>query len=203
MNFIENFLQANDLSINEPFHIEGDKNTYSFDDKYELTVQVNDRLGRADSSILSAILIGNRKINKLAKRVEDLCDGDLFYAIDDFCNVLALSYGENHSRNKHFGNAFMTEEEANKWLRGQIIDTELKNLGGRRDLAKPRGVIGYIVVFNYVKRCFVVSKKKVYLPLGTYWFNTEEEAQNAIQTIGEDTLRELYGLEKKRMYRKG
>ena len=202
MNFIESFLESNDLVIDEPFHIEGDKDIYSFDKNYELIIHNNDRTGRADSSLLSSILIGSRKINKLAKRIEDLKDGDLFYAIDDFCNIIPLSYGENHSRNKHFGNAFMTEQEARKWLRGQIIETEMKNLGGRKDLAKPRGQIGYIIVFDYVKRSFVVVKKKIYIPLGTYWFNTQEEAENAIEKIGEDTLRELYGLKKKRAYGK-
>lgn len=203
MNFIENFLKLNELSIGEQFHIDGEKEIYSFDNNYELNILVGDRVGRADSSLLSSILIGARKVNKLAKRIEDLKDGDLFYAIDDFCNVIPSSYGENRSRNKAYGNAFMTEHEAKKWLRGQLIDAELKKLGGQREIAKQRGEIGYIIVFNFVQRSFAVSSKKVYLPLGTYWFKTQEEAENAIQTIGEDTLRELYGLEKKRMYKKG
>lgn len=203
MNFIENFLKLNELSIGEQFHIEDEKEIYSFDNNYELNILADDRVGRADSSLLSPILIGARKVNKLAKRIEDLKDGDLFYAIDDFCNVIPSSYGENHEKNKEYGNAFITRDEAEKWLKTSAIETKLKNLGAKKNLDKARNESVYIIVFDYVKSKFVVVKKKTYLPLGCLWFKTEEEAQKAIEQIGENVLRKVNGMKEKRVYRHG
>ena len=208
MNFIETYLRAMDIAVGEKFYIESDDRVFYFSKDYELhnisryvlNGVANERDGRADSSLLSALLTGTKRIRKLSKKIEELQDGDLFYTIDSFCDIKATSYGENHSKNKLYGNAFTTEQEAKKWLESQRINTKLKALGAEEMCNKEKGETAYIIAFDSIKRKFVVSKKKNYILLGCLSFKTEEEALNAIEQIGEITLRRSIGLKEKRAY---
>lgn len=91
-----------------------------------------------------------------------------------------------------FGNIFKTESEA------EFMVEKLKVIKELKQLARPFkvGSVNHLIDFDPLDMDFIISSFQVrQSAYGDFYFNTEEEAQQAITIIGEDRIKKyLFGV---------
>lgn len=114
------------------------------------------------------------------------------YWILNQCGAIVKSVWLDDSDDAHrtkFGNVFFTEEEAKAARERLKIRAELLDLGGRETF-KP-GERNYLI-------CYIHSSDEVTGAIytdcdhGTIYFDTEEETDDAIETIGKERLKKYW-----------
>ena len=205
MNYIEKFIKDNDIEVNEEFYVindKGEKCTY----KYGTIMKFyfNDSLAlKSDSDVLSYdfttvnLMSGKYRIEKIPhkhKSVWDLKSGDDYYYIDMCGNVDRTTFGNGtyltDKKMIEFGNAFLTEEEAEHEVERRKCEAILLKYGTRDmrilgDDNVSKYYIGYDYDVNEIEfydRCFLGSQ-------GAIYFESKELAQKAIDEVGEDRIK--------------
>lgn len=127
------------------------------------------------------------------KSVWDLKEGDTYYVICGYGEVLETTWKYNiDSNSRKIGNAFLTKEEAEYELERRKIETEMIKLGGRRKFKHDGDNYGlyYCEGTNNITLC------RHTLYQGLIYFDSIEEASNAIETIGEERIKKyIFGVE--------
>lgn len=131
------------------------------------------------------IMINGRKPKP--KTVWDLRKGDKCYYISLFGDVEDTGgYLSPLSEAIDMGVVFLTEEDAKKDLERRKVETLLLKYGGRRWFKKDGGNF-YLVRED---DDFETFQAHWIFPLGTIYFDTKEQAQNAVKEIGEDRIKQ-------------
>lgn len=126
------------------------------------------------------------------KTVWDLKEGDTYYVISGYGEVLETTWKYNiDSNSRKIGNAFLTKEEAEFEVERRKVETEMIRLGGRRKFKFDGDNYGiyYCDGINVVYYCNIVYQ-------GLIYFDTTKDAHDAIEKIGEDRLKKyIFGVE--------
>ena len=132
------------------------------------------------------------------KTVWDLKEGDTYYVISGYGEVLETTWKYNiDSNSRKIGNAFLTKEEAEFERERRKVETEMLRLGGRREFKN--GENNYYIVCDFDSSHFAIcvfnNKIDGFAPM-TIYFDSAKECRNAIEKIGEDRIkRYIFGVE--------
>ena len=199
MNYIKKLMEDNNLEVNEEFYIFYDKNRLGkvletslyFDEKLYLVG--NDRANCY--IILRGLMSGEYKIKKIPhkpKTVWDLKYGDDYWYINSFGHVRKTSYGleDDFKRMIEFGNAFLTEEEAEHEIERRKCEAILLKYGTRnfmsfRDINSHK----YFIMYNSYRNGIGINFNQCDQSQGTIYFKSAKLAQKAIEEVGEDRLK--------------
>lgn len=125
------------------------------------------------------------------KTIYDIEKGDDYFILNISGDILADVWDDYKSEKAYrsMGLAFLTYEEAEKMKKMLLIEEELIRLGGRREFK--------VCGFNYYLNFNTISESTVYALTGTYmgneiYFDTEDQARNAVEQIGEQRLIDEY-----------
>ena len=203
MNYIEQFIKDNNIEINEEFYVindKGEKCTYKygtimkfyFNDSFVL---------KSDSDVLSYdfttvnLMTGEYRIEKIPhkpKTVLDLKYGDEYYYID-FCGCVIITSYDGYDMDKRmieFGNAFLTEEEANHEAERRKCESILLKYGTRYMMSLGDGNKSkYCIYLNNFLNKIVVSDNYCIQSQGSIYFESKELAQKAIDEVTEERLK--------------
>lgn len=121
--------------------------------------------------------------------------GDRYYCISTSGQV-GGDYWINHQLDEgrlSIGNTFKTKEGAEFVLEKLKVIHELEALGSPFD----RGFRNYYLAFDYYnKEIFIDFRSNLNSCFSNCFFNSEEEAQQAVDKIGEDRIKKyLFGVE--------
>lgn len=122
------------------------------------------------------------------KTVWDLERGDRHCWVDitgAICTDVKWRDDEEDKLSRAMGYVFLTEEEANREVERRRVETLLLKYGGRRWLKKDDGNY-YMRVNTYgslIISCTLVGTQ------GVIYFDTKEQAQNAIDEIGTERIK--------------
>lgn len=126
------------------------------------------------------------------KSVWDLKEGDTYYVISGYGEVLETTWKYNiDSNSRKIGNAFLTKEEAEFEVERRKIETEMLRLGGRRKFKFDGDNYGiyYCDGINVVYYCNTMYQ-------GLIYFDTVKEAHDAIKEIGKNRIiKYIFGVE--------
>lgn len=205
MNYIEQFMKDKKIEVGEEFYIindkdtkiqcltdEGNSKTFYFNKLLELLV-TNGRL-RYDS-ILKKLLTGQYRIEKIPqkpKTVWDLKYGDDYWYINSFGHVRKTSYGleDDFKRMIEYGNAFLTEEEAEFEVERRKCEAILLKYGTRDMMSLGNCCTRkfFIICDNStdkitIQYCAYMNRQ------GMIYFESKEMAQKAIEEVTEERLK--------------
>lgn len=126
------------------------------------------------------------------KTVMDLQNGDEYYWISVEGNVWTCYWraqlGCELRRNQ--GNIFLTRKKAKDESRRREIMTKLKRLAGGYEFVHDE--CNWAITLD--RDMLDVGEYNIYKHIGQVYFATSKDAQNAIDTIGEDDLNFLFGV---------
>lgn len=149
-------------------------------EKYgEYDIVLSERIGKNE------IRIEGRKPE--SKTVWDLEKGDNFACVNSFGDTSERYPWEGtHSDEelRSVGNAFLTKEEALRDVERRKVETLLLKYGGRR---WAREDVNYRLGLQYN---MIVIYKDLYPLQGAIYFDLEQQAQKAIDEIGEERIKE-------------
>lgn len=148
------------------------------------------------------------QIDQRIKQLEEKCkeeddkwprNGDKFYAVDYTGEVINMVYGgvlwseQECKQISKIGNVFKTKEEA------EFAVEKLKVIQELKQLARPfkPGASNCMIQYDIELEIFVlnISEQKV-VAYGDFYFNNQEEAEKAVEKIGEDRIKKyLFGVE--------
>lgn len=128
------------------------------------------------------------------KTIWDLKDGDDYYCIyaQGYIDQLKAHLSDKSiATNGHIemGNAFLTEEEAEQDRERRQVETLLLKHGGRRWFKNHKSN-WFIALENEVENNPHTYNATSILKQGCIYFDTREEAENAIKEIGEDRIKQ-------------
>lgn len=128
------------------------------------------------------------------KSVWDLKEGDTYYVISGYGEVLETTWKYNiDSNSRKIGNAFLTKEEAEFEVERRKIETEMLRLGGRRKFN--RGKDNYFIMYTRIEGLDYVNYQSMH-EQGVIYFDSELDAINAVKTIGKDKIKKyIFGVE--------
>lgn len=127
------------------------------------------------------------------KSVWDLQKGDECCFIDDCGTVLSGTWADISYAIKcrQTGNVFLTKEEALADLERRKVETEMLRLGGRREFKK--GENNWFIYYNDGLNVTVLYDS---IAQGAIYFDSENEAYNAIKKIGKSRIKKyIFGVE--------
>lgn len=132
-----------------------------------------------------------------SKTVWDLQNGDKCCFIDNCGTVLSGIWVETSYAIKcrQTGNVFLTKEEAEFEVERRKIETEMLRLGGRRTFKK--GENNFSISFAYLSSIcgFSITNYSNSNIQGVIYFDSFEETDNAIKTIGESKIKKyIFGV---------
>ena len=126
------------------------------------------------------------------KTVWDLKEGDTYYVISGYGEVLETTWKYNiDSNSRKIGNAFLTKEESEFEVERRKVETEMIRLGGRRNFKFDGDNYGiyYCDGLNVVYYCNTMYQ-------GLIYFDTVKEAHDAIKEIGKNKIiKYVFGVE--------
>ena len=200
MNYIEQFMEDNDIEINEEFYVvnlNGDIIEKFKDDRFHFGVGMflfKKGNGLPQDDVLCELLLGSLKIEKIPKKpksVWDLKIGDEYWYITLLGYVEEVSYQSDDEDINIIkaGNAFLTKEEANHEAERRKCEAILLKYGTRNFMSFEYYDDKYYIMYNntlenvYVDCCNFMQRQ------GSIYFKTEELAQKAIEEVGEDRLK--------------
>ena len=203
MNYIEKFMQYNDIKIDEEFYIvnlQGYRIEKFKDDRFHFGVGLflfKKGNGLSQDDVLCELLLGSLKIEKIPqkhKSVWDLKTGDEYYYID-MCgdvDITAFRNGTYLTDEKiiKIGNAFLTREEAEHEVERRKCEAILLKYG-TRDLMSlgDKYTKKYYIQYDYDVDKIMIFKHYSIGIQGVINFKTEELAQKAIDEVTEERLK--------------
>lgn len=132
--------------------------------------------------------------DKYSEPEPEFKDGDSYWSIDDLGLVERYRWDGGLFDRKMFkiGNVFKTEEEAEFMLEKLKVIQELKQM------ARPfkAGSENFLIEFDHLNMDFIIILFHKWQPAyDDFYFNTEEEAQQAIKEIGENRIKKyIFGV---------
>lgn len=133
------------------------------------------------------------------KSVWDLKEDDTYYLIDCDGEVMNTTWSDICIDNdcRKIGNCFLTKEEAEFECERRNIEAEMLRLGGRRKINELNSNVVYTIQMHFgLKYVYVRSFDIEQAPIGVIFFNERKQAIKALETIGEDRLKEyVFGVE--------
>ncbi|MDX8416573.1 hypothetical protein [Absicoccus intestinalis] len=132
------------------------------------------------------------------KTVWELQDGDACYFINVNGSVLPGPWDGNPLQigSREICNVFLTKDEAETEVERRKIEAEMLRLGGRRTFKK--GENNYYIVCDFDSHydIWIYNNKSDGFGIGTIYFGSDNEAYNAIDSIGEDRIKKyIFGVE--------
>ena len=201
MNYIEQFMQDNNLEVNEEFYVideNGEKigGLISIIFYFDKNMRLNMKLVESDCrDVLRGLMSGECKIEKMPKKpksVWDLNIGDEYWYITLLGYVEEVSYQSDDEDINIIkaGNAFLTKEEANFEAERRKCEAILLKYG-TRDLISlgDNYTKKYYIQYDYDVNKIMIFKHYSIGIQGVINFKTEELAQKAIDEVGEERLK--------------
>ena len=126
------------------------------------------------------------------KSVWDLKEGDTYYVISGYGEVLETTWKYNiDSNSRKIGNAFLTKEEAEFEVERRKVETEMLRLGGRRTFKKGEDNYG----IGYCEGLGITLYRYQFIQ-GLIYFDTLKETEDVIKTIGGSKIKKyIFGVE--------
>ena len=120
------------------------------------------------------------------KTVWDLNNKEEHYAVTDNGFIKHFDYSDFVGYKRDIGNVFLTKEEAEQDLERREVETLLLKHGGRRwfDGHNHNYHIGLDDYEEHLKVYILMTPTQ-----GTIYFDTKEQAQNAVSEIGEERIK--------------
>lgn len=123
------------------------------------------------------------------KTIWDLKEGDTYFCVNpsqaDWFKSMWTN-GKIDTNRLEMGALFLTEEEAEKEVERQKVEVLLLKYGGRRwfkcDIAN------WVIRYNHLRSSFEYGYTKCTQHQSCIYFDTKEQAEKAIQEIGEDRV---------------
>lgn len=129
------------------------------------------------------------------KTVWDLNYNDEFFVLNAGGTVdkyiYCSSMGDIQQRDQ--GNIFLTRQEAEDEARRRKIRTQLRRLANGHEFVS--GETSWYIYYGFVSKCFHINYVSEAKHDGLVYFKSEAEARKAIETIGEDDMKFLFGVE--------
>lgn len=135
------------------------------------------------------------ELKELVKEEQDFPqDGDIYWLIDDEGSVFNTFYDNHYIDRYHqlIGSVFKTKEQAEFAVEKLKVEAEL------RKFSKPfeSGETSYYIFFHIEIDCLDTHFTSYCPPQGSIYFESEEKAQQAIESVGEDRIKKyLFGVE--------
>ena len=131
------------------------------------------------------------------KSVWDLKEGDAYYVIDyDFMSVRSvIFFNDTDDLNyRYLGNCFLTKEEAESELERVKIEAEMLRLGGKRK--GEQGKANWYLEYRPMSGGIEALWSSYEIDQGVIYFESEEKAKKALETIGEERFKKyIFGVE--------
>lgn len=200
MNYIEKFMQDNDIKIDEEFYIvnlQGYRIEKFKDDRFHFGVSMflfKKGTVLSQDDVLCELLLGSLKIEKIPhkpKSVWDLKYGDEYYYIDYYGEIKSV-FNECCDEDVNIieiGNAFLTEEEADHEVERRKCEAVLLKYGTRNFMSFEYYDDKYYIMYNNTLENVYVDCCNFMQIQGLIYFKTKELAQKAIEEVGEDRLK--------------
>ena len=203
MNYIEKFMQDNDIKIDEEFYIvnlQGYRIEKFKDDRFHFGVSMflfKKGTVLSQDDVLCELLLGSLKIEKIPqkpKSVWDLKEGDEYYYINAFGSVdITIFSNDTHNDDEKIiknGNAFLTKEEAKHEAERRKCEAILLKYGTRnmmsfRDINSHK----YFIMYNSYRNGIGINFNQCDQSQGTIYFKSAKLAQKAIEEVGKDRLK--------------
>lgn len=128
------------------------------------------------------------KSNIKKNSIHDLEAGDKYYLVDPKGEVTLQHYYDDHIDRGYIktAHAYLTEREAVVKLQREIIEAELLALGGRVEFIK--GEKNWLITCDSNDISNVTVGYISYTPHHDVFFNSYEEADKAIRTVGKERI---------------
>lgn len=128
------------------------------------------------------------------KTVWDLKEGDTYYVISGYGEVLETTWKYNiDSNSRKIGNAFLTKEEAEFEVERRKVETEMLQLGGRRKMKRDED--NYYISYDEKTGNFAYLMRIWVNVQGLIFFDSAIDAIDAVQEIGEDRIKKyIFGV---------
>lgn len=195
------------MEIREPRYKVGDKvyckqyessatitgvSDYSFNkDKYFYNVEweCDDYLDEIHEDLLEPYI-------EKPKSVWYLKNGDAYYVVDyDFMSVRSVIFfnATDDLNYRYLGNCFLTKEEAESELERVKIEAEMLRLGGKRK--GEQGKANWYLEYRPMSGGIEALWSSYEIDQGVIYFESEEKAKKAVETIGEDRIKKyIFGV---------
>ena len=166
---------------------------YSFNnDKYFYNVEweCDDYLDEIHEDLLEPYI-------EKPKSVWDLKEGDTYYSIYGNGNVSSEKkwFDDDYENNyREIGNVFLTREEAEFEVERRRIETKMIRLGGKR---KPeQGKANWFFEYRPSSGGIEILWSSYETDQGVIYFDSEEKAKKALETIGEERFKKyIFGVD--------
>lgn len=129
--------------------------------------------------------------------VWNLKEGDTYYSIYGNGNVSSEKkwFDDDYENNyREIGNTFLTREEAEFEVERRKIETEMLRLGGKRKAEQ--GKVNWFLEYRPVSGRIETLWSSYEMDQGVIYFESEEKAKKAVETIGKDRIKKyIFGVE--------
>ena len=130
------------------------------------------------------------------KNVWELQDGDECFFITAIGNVFSRTWDGSYCtlRNMEIGNVFLTKEEAEFDLERRKIEAQMLRLGGKRKTEQ--GKANWFFEYRPSSGGIEILWSSYETDQGVIYFDSEEKAKKALETIGEERFKKyIFGVE--------
>lgn len=129
------------------------------------------------------------------KTVWDLKEGDTYYVISGYGEVLETTWKYNiDSNSRKIGNAFLTKEEAEFEVERRKVETEMIRLGGKRKTEQ--GKANWFFEYRPSSGGIEILWSSYEIDQGVIYFDSEEKAKKVVEIIGKDIIKKyIFGVE--------
>lgn len=127
------------------------------------------------------------------KTIWELEVGDTYNYINSDGTIVTSIWGNDfyHVDRRAAGNCFLTQKEAGFELERRKVETELLRCGGTRDMMSIGEVCTrkYYIIYSHFQDKVCIESLCCTQYLGCIYFKSREDAQRAIDEIGEDRIK--------------
>lgn len=127
------------------------------------------------------------------KTIWELEAGDIYNYIDSDGTIVTSIWSNDfyHVDRRAAGNCFLTREEAEFELERRKVETELLRCGGTRDMMSigKDDIRKYYILYSHFQDKVCIESLCYTQYLGCIYFKSREDAQRAINEIGEDRIK--------------
>ena len=127
------------------------------------------------------------------KTIWELVAGDIYNYIDSDGTIVTSIWGNDfyHVDRRAAGNCFLTFKEAKFELERRKVETELLKCGGTRDMMSIGDINTdkYFIMYLHESRRICINSYCGIHYQGNIYFKSEEDAQRAIDEVGEDRIK--------------
>lgn len=120
--------------------------------------------------------------------------GDMYWLIEDSTEVSRYVWEGDDFDNQHLpiGNVFRTQEQAQFAVEKLKVEAELRKFSRPFEYGK----FNYYLFFDIDGNSFRTDFTSYCPPQGAIYFESEEKAQQAVSTVGEDRIKKyIFGVE--------